>query len=131
MVELIEAVCDNCSGTELSPACSFDCPAILAAIQEMGPLFSSTNLYVDNIEQIAGTVIGNHDSQTAFSALSSNIPTMTALKLFSSELKLRSLSHMDGLWPCSTSQVKWGSQAMKEPNKKPSRESNCLNRKCP
>ncbi|GFT10532.1 hypothetical protein TNCV_1942941 [Trichonephila clavipes] len=41
---------NHCSGTELTPAPIFECPAILAAIQEIGVQFSSTNLYVDNIE---------------------------------------------------------------------------------
>ncbi|GFV28149.1 uncharacterized protein TNCV_678371 [Trichonephila clavipes] len=51
--------CDNRLDTELIPAHIFDCPAILAALQEreIGVLFSSTNLYVDNIEQIPQTVI--------------------------------------------------------------------------
>ncbi|GFV89605.1 uncharacterized protein TNCV_1575781 [Trichonephila clavipes] len=37
--------------TVKTPAYIFDCPAILAA------LFSSTNLYEDNVDQIAGTII--------------------------------------------------------------------------
>ncbi|GFW64695.1 uncharacterized protein TNCV_700981 [Trichonephila clavipes] len=49
--------CDNCLDTELTPAHTFDCSAILATLQEIGVLFSSTNLYEDNIEQIARTVI--------------------------------------------------------------------------
>ncbi|GFW27806.1 uncharacterized protein TNCV_766871 [Trichonephila clavipes] len=49
--------CDNCLDTELTPAHIFECPAILAALQKIGVLFSSTNLYVDNIEEIARTVI--------------------------------------------------------------------------
>ncbi|GFW82806.1 uncharacterized protein TNCV_3493761 [Trichonephila clavipes] len=47
--------CDNCLDIELTPAHIFDCPAILAAFQEIGILLSSTNLYVDNIKQIART----------------------------------------------------------------------------
>ncbi|GFS80010.1 hypothetical protein TNCV_751251 [Trichonephila clavipes] len=43
--------------TELTHGHILDCPAILAAVQEIGFLFSSTNLYVDNIGQIARTVI--------------------------------------------------------------------------
>ncbi|GFS48357.1 uncharacterized protein TNCV_2297121 [Trichonephila clavipes] len=54
--------CDNCSNTELTPAHTFDYPAILAALQEIGVLFLSTNLCVDNIEQAAGTVIWTHDA---------------------------------------------------------------------
>ncbi|GFU17945.1 uncharacterized protein TNCV_318451 [Trichonephila clavipes] len=53
---------DNCSNTELIPAPIFDCPAILAVLQEIGVMFSSTNLCVDNIEQIARTVIWAHGS---------------------------------------------------------------------
>ncbi|GFX07681.1 uncharacterized protein TNCV_4159501 [Trichonephila clavipes] len=49
--------CDNCLDTYLTPAYIFDCLAILDALQEKGVLFSSTNLCVDNIEQIAKTVI--------------------------------------------------------------------------
>ncbi|GFW27541.1 uncharacterized protein TNCV_163811 [Trichonephila clavipes] len=49
--------CDNCSYTELTAVNVFDCPAILAAVQEIEVLFSSLNLCVDNIEQIARTVI--------------------------------------------------------------------------
>ncbi|GFV64282.1 uncharacterized protein TNCV_1150951 [Trichonephila clavipes] len=49
--------CDNCLDTELTPTHIFDSPAILAALQEIGVFFSSTNLYVDNIAQSAGTVI--------------------------------------------------------------------------
>ncbi|GFU42736.1 uncharacterized protein TNCV_3139351 [Trichonephila clavipes] len=49
--------CDNCLYTELTPAHIFDCPTILAAFQDIRVLFPSTNLYVDNIEQIARTVI--------------------------------------------------------------------------
>ncbi|GFV39036.1 hypothetical protein TNCV_966011 [Trichonephila clavipes] len=37
----------------VTPAHIFDCPAILVALKEMGILFSSTNIYVDNIEQTA------------------------------------------------------------------------------
>ncbi|GFS78510.1 uncharacterized protein TNCV_3147631 [Trichonephila clavipes] len=50
----------NCLDTELTPAHIFDCPAVLAAVQEIGVFFSSTNLYVDNISQIARTVIWVH-----------------------------------------------------------------------
>ncbi|GFV37213.1 hypothetical protein TNCV_1056171 [Trichonephila clavipes] len=46
--------------TELTPASIFDCPAISAALQEVRVLFSSTNLYVDNTEQIARAVIWTH-----------------------------------------------------------------------
>ncbi|GFU80534.1 hypothetical protein TNCV_534081 [Trichonephila clavipes] len=46
--------------TELTSAHIFDCPANLAALQEIKDLFSSTNLYVNNIEQIGGTVILAH-----------------------------------------------------------------------
>ncbi|GFU95641.1 RNase H domain-containing protein [Trichonephila clavipes] len=49
--------CGNCLDTELTPAYMFDGPAIFAALQKIWVLFSSTNLYVDNIEQIAGTII--------------------------------------------------------------------------
>ncbi|GFW11295.1 uncharacterized protein TNCV_3808151 [Trichonephila clavipes] len=52
--------CDNCLDTELTSAHIFDCPAILAALQKIGILLSSTNLYVDNIEDIARTVIWAH-----------------------------------------------------------------------
>ncbi|GFX48921.1 uncharacterized protein TNCV_2797141 [Trichonephila clavipes] len=52
--------CDNCLDTELRPAHIFDCPTILAALQEIRVVFSSTNLYEDNIEQIARTVIWAH-----------------------------------------------------------------------
>ncbi|GFT60846.1 RNase H domain-containing protein [Trichonephila clavipes] len=52
--------CDNCLDTELKPAHIFDSPAILAALKGIGVLFSSINLYVDNIEQIARTVIWAH-----------------------------------------------------------------------
>ncbi|GFW94639.1 hypothetical protein TNCV_4246791 [Trichonephila clavipes] len=45
---------------ELKPANIFDCPAILAVLQKIGVLFSSINLYVDNIEEIARTVIWTH-----------------------------------------------------------------------
>ncbi|GFX81799.1 hypothetical protein TNCV_2570001 [Trichonephila clavipes] len=45
--------CDNCLDSEQTPAHVFDSPAVLAALQEIGVLFSSTNLYVGNIEQIA------------------------------------------------------------------------------
>ncbi|GFU19105.1 uncharacterized protein TNCV_4397081 [Trichonephila clavipes] len=54
--------CDNCLDTELTPAHIFDSPAILAALQELGVLFSSTNLYVDNIAQSARTVIWAHET---------------------------------------------------------------------
>ncbi|GFV56458.1 uncharacterized protein TNCV_4203821 [Trichonephila clavipes] len=53
--------CDNYLDTELTPADIFDCPAILAALQKIGVFFLSTNLYADNIEQIARTVIWAHD----------------------------------------------------------------------
>ncbi|GFT27226.1 uncharacterized protein TNCV_5140381 [Trichonephila clavipes] len=49
--------CDNCLDTELSPAHTFDCPAILAALQKIEVLFSSTD---DNIEEITRTVIWTH-----------------------------------------------------------------------
>ncbi|GFU29001.1 uncharacterized protein TNCV_471161 [Trichonephila clavipes] len=52
--------CDNCLDTELTPAHISVCPVILVAVQEIGVLFSSTNLYVNNIEQIARTVIWAH-----------------------------------------------------------------------
>ncbi|GFV74145.1 uncharacterized protein TNCV_4510511 [Trichonephila clavipes] len=48
---------DNCLDKELRPAHIFDCPAILAALREIRVLFSSTNLYVDSIEQISKIVI--------------------------------------------------------------------------
>ncbi|GFT96227.1 uncharacterized protein TNCV_3906691 [Trichonephila clavipes] len=51
--------CDNCLDTELTPAHIFDCPAILAALQEQ------TNLYVNNIEHIARTVIWAHEYQSS------------------------------------------------------------------
>ncbi|GFV63008.1 hypothetical protein TNCV_3178001 [Trichonephila clavipes] len=38
--------------TELTPAYVFHYPIILAALQKTKVLFSSTNLYVDNIEQM-------------------------------------------------------------------------------
>ncbi|GFT34606.1 hypothetical protein TNCV_4125531 [Trichonephila clavipes] len=41
--------CHNCSDTELTPART-GCPAVLAVQQVIGALFSSTNLYEDNIE---------------------------------------------------------------------------------
>ncbi|GFX44185.1 uncharacterized protein TNCV_4119811 [Trichonephila clavipes] len=44
--------CDKC----LDKAYIFDCPAILADLQEIGVMFSTTNLYIDNIEQMARTV---------------------------------------------------------------------------
>ncbi|GFV40002.1 hypothetical protein TNCV_4412331 [Trichonephila clavipes] len=46
----------NCLDTELTPVHIFDCPAILAALQEreIGVFFSSTNIYVDSIEQMPG-----------------------------------------------------------------------------
>ncbi|GFX54776.1 hypothetical protein TNCV_2556621 [Trichonephila clavipes] len=47
--------CDNFSDIELIPVQTFDYPAIFAAIEKMGVLFSSTNLDVDNIEQTAKT----------------------------------------------------------------------------
>ncbi|GFX42481.1 uncharacterized protein TNCV_1520441 [Trichonephila clavipes] len=53
---------NNCLDTELTPAHIFDCPAILAALQEIWVLVSSTNLYVDNIEQITRTVIWTRGS---------------------------------------------------------------------
>ncbi|GFV51922.1 hypothetical protein TNCV_1322751 [Trichonephila clavipes] len=43
--------------TELTPAYISDCPAILAALEEIRVLFSSTNLYVVNIQEIARTDI--------------------------------------------------------------------------
>ncbi|GFX29018.1 RNase H domain-containing protein [Trichonephila clavipes] len=53
--------CDKCLDIELTPAHIFDCPSILAALQKKKKkkkvLFSSTNLYVDNIEEIAKTLI--------------------------------------------------------------------------
>ncbi|PRD22890.1 UNVERIFIED_CONTAM: hypothetical protein NCL1_47888 [Trichonephila clavipes] len=52
--------CDNCPDTELTPAHIFVCPAILAALQEIVVLFSSTKLYVDNIQLSARTVIWAH-----------------------------------------------------------------------
>ncbi|GFX09145.1 hypothetical protein TNCV_4167241 [Trichonephila clavipes] len=50
-------VCDNCLDAEPTPAHIFDCLAILATLQEIGVLFSSTNFYVDNVEQSTRTVI--------------------------------------------------------------------------
>ncbi|GFS83746.1 hypothetical protein TNCV_610821 [Trichonephila clavipes] len=50
----------NFSDIELTPDHIFDCPAILAGIQEIGVLVSSTNLYMDNIGQIARTVIWDY-----------------------------------------------------------------------
>ncbi|GFV55454.1 uncharacterized protein TNCV_3776411 [Trichonephila clavipes] len=55
---------DNCLDIELTPAYIFGCPAILAALQEIGVIFSSTNLYVDNIEQTFRTVICTHKCYT-------------------------------------------------------------------
>ncbi|GFW28117.1 hypothetical protein TNCV_2817951 [Trichonephila clavipes] len=52
--------CDNCLDAELTPDHAFDCPAILAALQETGIIFLSTNLYVGNIAQIARTDIWVH-----------------------------------------------------------------------
>ncbi|GFX37940.1 DUF4817 domain-containing protein [Trichonephila clavipes] len=54
--------CDNCSDTELTSSNIFYCPAILDALKEIRVLLSSTNLYVDNIEQIIKTVIRVHDT---------------------------------------------------------------------
>ncbi|GFV51069.1 hypothetical protein TNCV_4743461 [Trichonephila clavipes] len=54
---------EHMSEIELTPAHIFDCPAILAALQKIGVLFSSTNLYVDNIEEIARTVIRAHEGE--------------------------------------------------------------------
>ncbi|GFS97733.1 uncharacterized protein TNCV_2558871 [Trichonephila clavipes] len=54
--------CDNCLHIELTSAHIFDCPAILAALQKIRFIFSSINLYVDNIEEIARTVIWIHRS---------------------------------------------------------------------
>ncbi|GFY11633.1 hypothetical protein TNCV_4231021 [Trichonephila clavipes] len=51
---------DNCSNIKLTPAHSFECPAMLAVLQEIGVLFLSKNFYVDSIEQIAKTVIWAH-----------------------------------------------------------------------
>ncbi|GFT95782.1 uncharacterized protein TNCV_311401 [Trichonephila clavipes] len=51
---------DSCLDIELTTAYIFDCRAILAALQETGVLFSSAYLYVDNIQQIARTVIWAH-----------------------------------------------------------------------
>ncbi|GFT37268.1 uncharacterized protein TNCV_1127071 [Trichonephila clavipes] len=48
------------SDIEPTPTHIFDCPAILAALQEIGVLFSSTNLYMDNIEHISRTAIWAH-----------------------------------------------------------------------
>ncbi|GFW59590.1 hypothetical protein TNCV_3222402 [Trichonephila clavipes] len=44
---------------ELAPAHIFECP-LIAALPELGIILSSTNFYVDNIEQIARTVIWAH-----------------------------------------------------------------------
>ncbi|GFX29416.1 RNase H domain-containing protein [Trichonephila clavipes] len=52
--------CDNCLDADLTLADIFDCPAIFAALQEIGVLFSLTNLYGDNIKRIARTVIWAH-----------------------------------------------------------------------
>ncbi|GFW42568.1 hypothetical protein TNCV_4257621 [Trichonephila clavipes] len=41
--------CDNYPDTNLTPAHIFDSPAVHAALQEIRVLFSSTNLYEDNI----------------------------------------------------------------------------------
>ncbi|GFX30057.1 uncharacterized protein TNCV_2617681 [Trichonephila clavipes] len=54
--------CDNCLDTELTPVHIFDCPTVLASLQELEVLFSLRNLYGDDIEQIARTVIWTHDS---------------------------------------------------------------------
>ncbi|GFV83315.1 uncharacterized protein TNCV_1900411 [Trichonephila clavipes] len=43
--------CDICLDTELTSAHIFDCPDILAALPEIGALFSTTNFYVDNVSQ--------------------------------------------------------------------------------
>ncbi|GFU56707.1 uncharacterized protein TNCV_1822361 [Trichonephila clavipes] len=50
--------CGNCLDTELTPAHIFDCPTILTALQKIGVHFSSTTLYVDNIEEIARSYLG-------------------------------------------------------------------------
>ncbi|GFV19373.1 RNase H domain-containing protein [Trichonephila clavipes] len=52
--------CGNCLDTELTAAHIFNYPAILATLQEILVLFWSKNLYVDNIEHIAKTVIWAH-----------------------------------------------------------------------
>ncbi|GFU13756.1 hypothetical protein TNCV_939711 [Trichonephila clavipes] len=49
--------CDNCLGAELTPAHIFDFLAVLAFLQKIGVLFSSTDLYMDSIEDIDRTVI--------------------------------------------------------------------------
>ncbi|GFW18997.1 hypothetical protein TNCV_165101 [Trichonephila clavipes] len=49
--------CNKCLGEQLTSVDIFDCPAILDALQEIGVLLSSKNLYVDNIEQFARIVI--------------------------------------------------------------------------
>ncbi|GFY19607.1 hypothetical protein TNCV_4647791 [Trichonephila clavipes] len=59
------------------------------------------------------------------------IHQLTALAQFSAKLKLRSSFHMAGLRPYSESQVMLGSPAIKEPTKKPSRETSQLNWKFP
>ncbi|GFX66311.1 hypothetical protein TNCV_342851 [Trichonephila clavipes] len=48
--------------TELTPAHTFDCPTILAALEKIGAFFSATNLCGDNIEKIAITIIWAHES---------------------------------------------------------------------
>ncbi|GFX92149.1 uncharacterized protein TNCV_1740691 [Trichonephila clavipes] len=52
--------CDNYSDTDKTSAHIFNCPALLVAVQEIGVQFSSTNLYADNSEQTARTVIWVH-----------------------------------------------------------------------
>ncbi|GFY06491.1 hypothetical protein TNCV_412411 [Trichonephila clavipes] len=52
--------CNNCLDIELTPAYIYDYPAILAALQEIQVLFPTTNLYVDNIQQIGKKVILVH-----------------------------------------------------------------------
>ncbi|GFT84699.1 hypothetical protein TNCV_2767141 [Trichonephila clavipes] len=76
------------------------------------------------------TDLAERNSQAAILALSSNTPT-DCLNTINAELKLRSSSHMTGLWSYSGFQVMVGSSAMKEPTKKPSREPSRLNRKSP
>ncbi|GFX09894.1 histone-lysine N-methyltransferase SETMAR [Trichonephila clavipes] len=52
---------DSCLDIELIHNHIFDCPVIFAALEEIGVLFSSTNLYADNIAQFSRTVIWAKD----------------------------------------------------------------------
>ncbi|GFV44425.1 hypothetical protein TNCV_4736791 [Trichonephila clavipes] len=49
--------CDNCLDTELAPAHIFDCPAILAALQEIGVLFFRQQPLYGLPEQLSGPMV--------------------------------------------------------------------------